>query len=131
MSFEISVEKARTAIIIRYEGDVSFATWLQAHAAMTALDDGEALRNARFIVADFTQATLASFSTKDMTGRSVDLIMKTTTFNADLTIVTIAPGNLEYGMIRMLQSYVEDRSPWQSHLVKSRDECDELLLRLA
>lgn len=128
--FEIAVDSEKEIITIHYHGDIDFDTWMQTHNALINLDGGATLRNARIIVADFTQATLKRFSSDDVTKKSVELVMKTAALNSHLHMINITPQNLEYGLIRMLQSHVEDRSPWQSYLVKSRDECDRLLQTL-
>ena len=130
MSFAIAVNKDKKIIDIQYEGEISFAVWLQVHKEITELHEGLMLREARYIIADFTNATLISFSNEDVSKKSVELVMKTTTYNSNLTIITIAPKALEYGLIRMLQGNIEDISPWESYIVKSRAECQELLKTL-
>jgi len=130
MKFEIIVDSARNLIEICYKGDISYATWLQAQAQLTALEDGATLRDARILVADYTDATLASFSNEDMSKKSVNLVKQTMTLFPDLKVINIVPESLEYGLIRMLEGYLEGQSSWDSYLVKTRDECNAILQSL-
>lgn len=131
MSYDITTDSDKLIITVCYKGDVSIDTWLAVSKDVAELGGGSTLRNAQFIVADFTNATLAKFDTNDLTGRSVDLLLKNSAINPDITVIVIAPDSLEYGLMRMLQSSVDGRSGWESHLVKSRDECVTLLTELS
>lgn len=130
MNYEISVDASKSTIYICYKGIVSIETWVKVSDAVAKLEGGTVLRKVRYMVADFTDATLAEFNSADLTGKSVDLILKNAEINPHVTLVVIAPESLEYGLMRMLQSSLDGKSNWTSHLVKSRDECEDLLAKI-
>lgn len=130
MNFEITTDDAQALIEIRYFGAVSFDVWMQAHEALHKLDNGRTFKNARFILTDLSEATLADFTNSDISQRSVDLLQKSMVANSSITVIIIAPESLEFGLMRMLQGNVEGISRWQSHIVRTRDEYKTLLASL-
>jgi len=129
-NFTLIYDEARAVFELRFTGDLNFQIWLEANAALQELDGGRALATARFIVSDFTDAALTQFTSADIMQKSKVLLSQQMALNPSITVILITPNDLEFGLMRMLQGSVESISTWQSHVVRTRKEQEDLLRRL-
>lgn len=79
----------------------------------------------RFIINDYTDASLANVSNKQVK-TNVKTARNSAEAATDVFLIAIVPGDLEFGMSRMWISYAQGMH-WDAEAVRSRAECEQLL----
>ncbi len=122
MSYEISYENDGAMVRTTYMGDVEAAEVGQAVRERYA---DKRFRAVRIMVADFSEASMRNIQADD-TRSQARRTEEMAEINGDLDYVLIVPNDLDYGMTRMWQAYVDD-IPWRTHLTRSREEAESLI----
>lgn len=115
--------KAKGLILV-YSGQISHKEMLDVRATLG--NDLPKMEKCTFLMVDLTDAALAQISTdalKELAG--VHSVLAKHTFTG-MPVAVVAPRDLEYGLSRMWQVFVEENG-WETMILRSRTEAERWL----
>ena len=90
------------------------------------MNEGKTFIHAKMLVADYTDSVVAPATSTEAVKQFAYAVKDAARINPNITFVVIMPGNLQYGLARMLDSYTHGIS-WQKHIVRTEAECQKLI----
>lgn len=128
MPFEISFNKDASQLWVVFSGVLTIDDIRESWSKRT--ENETLFKKARFIVADYSQASMELLDTTD-TRMGAEWPINAAQVNPNITLISILLGDLEFGRARQWGSFVELKSkgdiPWEFIFVKSKNECEEYL----
>lgn len=111
--------------------------WVNYHGKLTASDidaaweerlqDKEVFSNARFLVADYSEASMAGISMEELR-RLAEWPEIAMQFNPDVTMVILQTEDLNYGLSRVWHAHSGfDRLTWRVVFVKTAEDLEAYL----
>lgn len=125
MPFEIDFRRSGKEIRVMYFGSVTRqdidASWEQR------LRDEAAFKQACYLVADYTEASLSGLGAIEVKALS-HWPRKAASINPHITIVALMAKDLHYGLSRIWRAHSDlDSLPWSMVYVNSRQELEDYL----
>ena len=128
MAYAIPVSSDGLTMTCIYKGDVTLAEMTRSVEDRLSFGGGTVFSKIRFSVGDYTEANMRLLSKSDI-AMMAKMANGAVTKNPEVVIIGIMPGDLEFGISRMLQAKT-DRLSIRSFVVRSREECETLIASL-
>lgn len=128
MAYEISFKEESSQLWVVYSGDLTPDEIEEAWRDRLA--DAARFKQVRYIVADYSAASLKLFTHEDVV-RASAWPKRAARINPNITLVALMPQDLEYGMSRMWATYADyEGNPWKYQHVRSTQEALEIISSL-
>ena len=123
MSYKITTAHDDLVMYVIYIGDVHFEDIEQSYAERIV---HPAFKHIKAIVIDSVHCNPASLTAEDIR-KDVKIAQEVAKVNGDLTMISVMPDPLAYGISRMWTMISSGELPWESVIVKSREEAEILI----
>lgn len=123
MPFDVSYRENDTQQWISFSGELAIeeieASWTKRTGDRTRFE------HIKYLIADYSGASMKKIGHADVKRGSV-WARTASSLNPRVTLISILPGALEFGIGRMWAGLVGD-IPWEMVFVRSQEECREYL----
>ena len=125
MSYEIIFKENNMQLWVVYSGTIKIDEIAESWEQRTS--NVERFKEVRFIIADYSQASL-KLITEDDVKKGSKWPKKAAMINPNITLIALQPHDLEYGLGRMWATYSDTGEyPWKFINIKSHDELNKIL----
>jgi hypothetical protein len=123
MPYKIQFLDNENGIVTTFSGTVTDEDLIKS--IEERISPEERFKKLVYAIADYSDVTKYEISS-DAMRKAAAISVKASTLNNELFLIGIVPTDLEFGMGRMWQAYVDDTN-WRTKLVRSREEAKQWL----
>jgi hypothetical protein len=128
MAYTLSLSEDERVLTCVYEGSVSLEELRQSIRDRLDYGDGTVFDRVRYIVTDYTEGSMKLLSRVDVLVIA-RMAKEATDRNPNFSVIGILPGQLEFGIGRILQART-DILGLSTYIVRNRTECEDLIIEL-
>ena len=127
MKSKLNLSDDGKILTITYSGYITIEDLVESHKARLDHNNGETIRKIRVMIVDYCDVKGTDLSAEDLK-RDLEVVTKMAAVNPYITVISISPNPLEYGLGRMWQAYAEYESKlsWKSHVVRTFKEAEAI-----
>lgn len=123
MPFSISLTNEGALVTTRYYGVLNADDLLQSYRQRYT--DAEQIKKYRLLIADYSEVSRVDTDGLDVTVLA-QMVVSASKINPKVSLVSIMPDDLQFGLGRMWQGYTLD-SNWKIGIVRTKAEADHWL----
>lgn len=126
MPYQIQISDEGREVLTTYYGIVTSSEMYDSFNERFL--DIRKLEKMRIVCSDFSEVTDFSLQTVDVQ-KLAKICIGASNHNAEITLVVIMPKDIEFGIGRMWEAYLDD-IPWKVMIVRTREEAEAWLNKI-